>query len=113
MLGELHAPLERIEQEHYVSKPRRELKAEVAGLRSFLKGELSRFCRQNFVNVSPDKLGDLYDELLAHNSEYRLPLHEFVKRVGQPRPNVLKGAPAHATVCLSPWGLQTEYPEMH
>jgi hypothetical protein len=113
MLGELHAPLEKIEQEHYVTKPRRELKAEVAALRSSLRGELRRFCQQNFVNASPEKLGDLYEDILAHNSQYRLPLHEFVNRVGQPRSNVLKGAPAHATVCLSPWGLQTEFPEMH
>ena len=113
MLGELNEPLEKIEQDHYVAKPRRELKAEVAALRSSLRGELHRFCKQNFVDVIPERLGDLYDDILAHNSQYRLPLHEFIRRVGRPRPNVLKGAPAHATVHLSPWGLQTEYPEMH
>ncbi len=26
---------------------------------------------------------------------------------------MLRGAPRHATVVISPWGLQTEYPEMH
>lgn len=113
MLGELHAPIENIEQEHYATKPRRDLKAEVAALRSSLRNELRMFCRQNFVNVTPNKLGDLYEDIRAHDSQYRLPLHEFVERVGQPRSNVLKGAPAHATVCLSPWGLQTEFPEMH
>ena len=113
MLGELHAPLDRIEHEHYVAKPRRELKAEVAALRSSLRKELRKFCQQNFVNVSPEKLGDLYEDIRAHDSQYRLPLDEFVKRVGEPRSNVLKGAPAHATICLSPWGLQTEFPEMH
>ncbi len=113
MLGELDAPLEEIGQEYYVAKPRRELKAEVAALRSSLRSELRKFCQQNFVNVNPEKLADLHEDILAHNSQYRLPLHEFVKRVGQPRSNVLKGAPAHATVHLSPWGVQTEYPEMH
>src|SRR5690606_5577815 len=113
MLGELHAPLDEIDQEHYVTKPRRELKAELAALRSSLKNELRKFCRQNFVNVSPEKLGDLYEDIRAHDSQYRLPLHEFIKRVGEPCSNVLNGAPAHATICISPWGLQTEFPEMH
>ncbi len=113
MLGELDGPLEEITHGHYVAKARRELKAEVAALRSFLRSELRKFCQQNFVNVDPKKLADLYEDIFAHNNQYRLPLLEFVERVGQPRPNVLKGAPAHATVHLSPWGLQTEYPEMH
>jgi len=113
MLGEMNAPLEEIRREDYLAKPRRELKAEVAALRASLRGELNRFCQQNFVNVRPEKLADLYEDILAHNSQYRLPLHEFANRVGQPRPNVLKGAPAHATVQLSLWGLQTEFPEMH
>lgn len=112
-LGELDGPLERIRHADYVVKPRRELKAEVAVLRSSLSAELRRFCRQNFVNVDPEDLSKLYEDILAHNSQYRLPLQEFVWRVGQPRPAVLKGAPALATVCLSPWGFQTEYPEMH
>ncbi len=25
----------------------------------------------------------------------------------------MRGAPLHSTISLSPWGLQTEYPEMH
>jgi len=113
MLGELEAPLELIHHEDYASKPRRELKAEVAALRRSLRDELHKFCQRNFVDVNPERLADLYEDIVAHGSQYRLPLSEFVERVGQPRPGVLKGAPAHATVHLSPWGLQTEYPEMH
>lgn len=113
MLGELDAPLDVIRQEDYVSRPRQELKAEVAALRATLRGELRKFCQQNFVNVNPERLADLYEDIFAHGSQYRLPLREFVERVGQPRPTVLKGAPAHATVHLSPWGLQTEFPEIH
>jgi hypothetical protein len=113
MLGQLDASLKEIRQDLYVDKPRRELKAEVAALRSSLRGELLKFCQQNFVDVKPVKLADLYEDIFKHNSQYRLPLNEFVNRVGRPRPKVLKGAPRHATVCLSPWGLQTEFPEMH
>lgn len=113
MLGELDAPLERIRHEDYATKPRPELKAEVVALRRSLRGELQRFCQRNFFDVNPERLADLYEDIVAHGSQYRLPLSEFVERVGRPRLGVLKGAPAHATVHLSPWGLQTEYPEMH
>ena len=65
-------------------------------------------------------LGELNEPLrpmpqsnLVATNRRELPLKEFVSRVGQPRPGVLKGAPAHATIHLSLWGLQTEYPEMH
>jgi hypothetical protein len=40
-------------------------------------------------------------------------LVEFATLIGRPRDGVLRGAPAHTTVVISPWGLQTEYPEMH
>ena len=56
ILGVLNAPLEEIDPEHYVTKPRRELKAEVAALRSSMRGELRKFCQQNFVNVTPEQL---------------------------------------------------------
>jgi hypothetical protein len=94
MLGELHRPLEEIRQEDYLGKPRRELKAEVAELRISLRGELRKFCQHNFVNLEPEKLANLYEDIFSHNSDYRMPLAEFVNRVGPPRPNVLKGAPA-------------------
>lgn len=113
MLGELDAPIELIRREDYVSKPRRELKAEVAALRESLQGELRKFCKRNFVDVNPERLAALYEDVLTHDSQYRLPLSEFIRQVGEPRSGVLKGAPAHATVHLSPWGLQTEYPELH
>jgi len=113
MLGELNEPLRPIREADAVARNRRELKAERDTLRISLRGELQKFCRQNFVDVEPEDLGALYDDILAHQCEYRLSLREFVSRIGQPRPGVLKGAPAHATVHLSLWGLQTEYPEMH
>ena len=113
MLGELNAPLEQIELGDFLVKSRRELKQELASLRVSLRDELRKFCRQNFADVEPQDLAGLYDDLLSHGSQYHLPLEEFCRRVGRPRLGVLKGAPAHSTVHLSPWGLQTEYPEMH
>lgn len=113
MLGELDTPLTPIRLEEYASKPRRELKAEVVVLRKSLKRELDKFCRENFIGANPEKLADLHEDICLHETQYRLPLHEFIERVGRLKKNVLKGAPAHATVCLSLWGLQTEFPEMH
>jgi hypothetical protein len=42
-----------------------------------------------------------------------MPLKEFASLIGQPQEGVLRGAPRHSTIMISPWGLQTEYPEMH
>jgi hypothetical protein len=47
------------------------------------------------------------------DEKLRLPLKEFAALIGQPHEDVLRGGPRHATVMISPWGLQTEYPEMH
>ena len=113
MLGELDEPLESIRQEDYVAKPRRELKQELTVVRSSLRGELHKFCRRNFIGVTPEDLGKLYADIHAHNGQYRLSLREFVEKVGKLRATVFEDVPIHATVSLSPWGLQTEYPEMH
>jgi hypothetical protein len=42
-----------------------------------------------------------------------LPLKEFAALIGQPQEGVLRGAPRHSTIDISPWGLQTEFPESH
>ena len=53
----------------------------------------------------------LYDLLVARHSEWFLPLRDFERDFGRFKPGVLKGAPLHSTVHISPWGLQTEFPE--
>src|SRR5437867_458094 len=59
------------------------------------------------------RLAGLYEQLYEHGSQVRLTLREFAALIGQPKEEVLCGAPRHATVAISPWGLHTEYPEMH
>ena len=113
MLGELDGPLPAIDLEDYAHIPRRELREEVKALRDYLKKELLKFCRRNFRDVGPRDLANLYEDIFSHNSDFSLPLQEFVQRIGELQADVLNGAPAHATVHLSPWGLQTEYPEMY
>jgi hypothetical protein len=113
LLGELNRPIKLIISEQYLDKPRRELKQIRESVRTDLRGEISKFCRQNFENLELKDLIRLYVPLLAHDSLWRLPLTEFIQQFGRPKEGVLKGAPLHSTIVLSPWGLQTEYPEMH
>jgi len=114
MLGELRGPMEWISYDQYLDKPRRELRERREVIRTYLRGEVERFCKANFEKVKPGDLAGLYEPLYARGSSWRLPLTEFVQLLGHPREGVLKGAPLHSTVCLSYlWGLQTEYPEMH
>jgi hypothetical protein len=113
MLGELDGPMESISVEQFVDKPRKELISERDALRASLRGEIAKFCRNNFVRVEPEDLVKLYDVLFEHRSEWFLPLTEFEREFGRLKPGALKGAPLHCTVRLSPWGLQTEFPEHH
>jgi hypothetical protein len=113
MLGELRRPMKWIYYDEYHTKPRREIRALKAALRGHLRGEIAKFCQNNFGNVKPADLARLYEPLYARGSMWRLPLIEFAAQLGQPREGVLRGAPLHSTVVLSPWGLQTEDPEMH
>jgi hypothetical protein len=113
MLGELHKPLEEISTEEYKDMPRKRLKALLAHLKDTIKPELKKFCAANFEDTNTLRLASLYQDLIDHGSQLRMPYTEFRDRVGTPRQNRLKGAPLHATICISPWGLQTEFPEMH
>jgi hypothetical protein len=113
LLGELNGPLAPIFAEGYSGKTRAEIRAERASIRQYLRAEVTKFCQSNFSDLSPDDLAKLYEPLYQHNSVYRLALSDFVAQFGRPKKSALRGAPEHATICLSPWGLQTEYPEMH
>ncbi|SEM77792.1 hypothetical protein SAMN04489760_14616 [Syntrophus gentianae] len=113
LLGELNGPLAPIFADGYSGKTRAEIKAERASIRQYLRAEVTKFCQRNFSDLRPNDLAKLYEPLYQHKSVYRLALSEFVAQFGRPKKFVLRGAPEHSTICLSPWGLQTEYPEMH
>lgn len=112
MLGRLNGPMKRIFLDAYITLPRRNLKHGKADVKT-KRTEVEKFCRENFRGASIKKLAAFYEDVFKHGSQYRLPLTEFIKRVGEPLDGRLRGAPLHSTVCISPWGLQTEYPEMH
>lgn len=111
LLGELDGPMESISVEQFLGKPRKELISEREALRTSLRGEIAKFCRNNFENMEPEDSAKLYDVLFEHRSEWFLPYAEFEREFGRFRPSVLKGAPLHSTVRISPWGLQTEFPD--
>jgi hypothetical protein len=104
--------MESVFPERFAALPRSELRQQREACRVHLKGEIDKFCRKNFENLGPDDLASLYLPLHEHGSSLRIPLVQFIERYGRPRPGVLGGAPLHCTVHLSPWGLQTEYPEL-
>lgn len=113
LLGELDAPLRDISIDDYLLRNRRELISERDQLRGSLRGELAKFCRDNFENVGAEDLGKLYEVLVKNRSIWFAPLAVFEREIGRLKPGVLKGAPLHATVHISPWGLQTDFPEQH
>jgi len=112
MLGKLDRNIKRIFPEDYQDLPRKNLRAGKADIKGKWR-EVENFCRDNFEGASPKNIAALYEPLYSHRGKYRLPLIEFIRIVGKPLEGRLKGAPLHSTVCLSPWGLQTEFPEAH
>ena len=111
LLGELDGPMQAISEEDYRSKPRKELIAEREAIRSYLRGEVAKFCRQNFVELEPESLSELFDVVFANKSSWRVPLVDFIRQFGAFRDGKLSGAPLHCTIHISPWELQTEFPE--
>jgi hypothetical protein len=113
LMGKLNGPMRPIFAEQYLSRPRRELRSGKGSLRDGRVEKLEDFCQRNFGTKDSRRLAGLYERLYGHGSQLRLPLKEFAAVIGQPQDRVLRGAPRHSTIAISPWGLQTEYPEMH
>jgi hypothetical protein len=113
LMGKLNRKMRRIFPEDYRSLPRRNLRSGKASLGDGRADELEGFCKRNFGTSKVEHLARLYERIYQHGSQLRLPMKEFAELIGVPQGDVFRGAPRHATACISPWGLQTEYPEMH
>ncbi len=113
LMGKLNGPLRRINFDAYRSKPRRQLRSGVASLRDGQTEKLADWCETNFGTRQFRRLALLYESVLESNGSLRLPLKVFADLIGQPSEGVLRGAPRHSTVVVSPLGLQTEFPEAH
>ena len=112
-LGESDGEISPVFPEMVEEWPRRQIRSERERIRSYLRGEVRRFCQQNFPNLKPLKIADLYEPLFRLGV-LRMPLTEFREFVGGIRGDMFRGAPLHSTVSISAcWGLQTEFPEQH
>jgi len=112
MLGELNTWHEFLEADviDLESLPRRLLKAELSRVRERLSQEIRNFCSKNFRGMDERKLSLLYEDIKAYRG-FELPLPEFEEKFAPVRREILKGNPAHLTVCISLWGLQFRFPE--
>ncbi len=112
MMGELKTWHEFLQADSIdlMGLPRRQLKAGASDVKRRLAPGIQRFCRDNFAGLNPDDLAELYDDIKAYRG-LEMPLSEFEQEYGQIKPNVLRGNPAHLTICISLWGLQMKFPE--
>jgi hypothetical protein len=112
MLGEIRDWQTFLDADTYdlESLPRRNLKAGVADVRNRLAGQLKRFSEMNFEGMTEAKLSRLYEEIKAHRG-LEMPLVNFEREYGPVSDRALAGAPRHATVVISLWGIQFQFPE--
>lgn len=90
--------------------PRKKLKSGSRDVKSRLSKETKKFFEKNFNNSSFEKIHSLCHEI-AKNHGFEIPLKEFEDKYFSIRTNVLKGTPRHATVAISLWGLNFQFPE--
>ena len=112
MLGELRTWEEFLcpEVEELAAKPRRVLRSLHENAKKHLQGEIAKFCRSNFADMDKRKLSRLYEEVKAFRGLV-MPLDAFEQKFSKILPAVRAGAPAHANVHISLWGLQFWFPE--
>lgn len=95
--------------------PRPRIRAERERIRSYLAGEVKKFCRNNFPRLKPLQLAGIYERLFQNSGHLRLPLAEFQDFAKNDlRGSIFRDAPLHSTVLISAyWGLKVEFPEHH
>ncbi|MCI5160166.1 MAG: hypothetical protein D3906_17440, partial [Candidatus Electrothrix sp. AUS1_2] len=113
MMGKLEDKMDYIYPDEYIDKPRKDIKEYRKYLKSRYKQDINAFCAQNFINVKWTDLSRIYEPLYERGCLWRVPLIDFNRFFGEARNNVIKDVPLHATLVLSPLGLQVQYPEMH
>jgi hypothetical protein len=112
-LGDADGEMTPVYPEMIQKWPRWKIKAERERIRNYLRGEVKKFANNNFPNLKPLKLAELYEPLLLFRN-HKMSLDDFEKFVGGTREGLFRGAPLHSTVIISAcWGLQTEFPEQH
>jgi hypothetical protein len=112
MLGELRTWEEFLQPEidDLAALPRRVLRSRREELKKRLQGEIAKFCRRNFADMNESKLSQLYREIKASRGLV-MPLDTFEQKFSPILPDARAGAPAHANVHISLWGLKFWFPE--
>lgn len=80
--------------------------------RATLRPEIDSFCRKNFNGMSIQALSCLF-ERIQEGLGIRMPLVDFEAEFAPFRAPTIGSTPRHATVSISLWGLQFEFPEDH
>lgn len=93
-----------------VSLPRKKLKAGYKDVQRRLSKEIKNYCHKNFTGMTEEKLAGLYEEIKTHKG-LELPLEEFKRKYAEIESRVLQGVPRHATVVISLWWMQFNFPE--
>jgi hypothetical protein len=112
-LGDADGEMSPVYPEMIQDWPRRKIRSERERIRGYLRGEVKKFANNNFPNLKPLKLAELYELLFLFHT-VRMSMTDFIEFVGGTREGLFQGAPLHSTVQISAcWGLQTEFPEEH
>lgn len=85
--------------------PRGNLRSGFKDVSENVSKEIKCFCRNNFVNMDINSLDKLYEPIKKYEG-FSIPLSEFEKKYAKFKKKTLMGAPLHATVNISLWGLQ-------
>lgn len=89
---------------------RRIIKHGHSDVKKRLSLDIKRFCNSNFLDMTEDKLVEIYENVKSLQG-LEMPLNEFQKKFGQFRHQVLNDVPRHSTVKISLWGLGFQFPE--
>lgn len=114
MLGEISNWQEflKVETEDISKLPRRNLKSGYEDVRRRLKNEISQFMNRNFTSMSEEKLCKLY-EMIKGFRGLEMPMKQFTESFSALKASRIKDVPDHATIVVSLWGLQFQFPEDH
>jgi hypothetical protein len=90
--------------------PRKKLKSGKHDIQKRLSGEIQSFCKNNFTNMTVNKLENLYNEVKKERG-LEIPLPDFERKYSKFNTSVLKDIPPYSTASISLWGLKFRYPE--
>lgn len=112
MLGEFHEWESFSKAGSLPTGPRRLRRAQGSHDRATLGPEIESFCQKNFKGMSIQALSCLFQRI-KEGPGIRMPLTDFESEFAPFRPQTTEGTPRHATVSITLWGLQFEFPEDH